>query len=243
MMWTWSMHRVTARLIQRSLARPFANTVAHMSSSSVPSSHMLCADGTPLVLYGTRRTELKKHIVGKLREEGKLPASLSGDRLPEVSLTLDAKAASAAARRGNLRQRLVTLQIDEEEPIQALAREIQGAPMNDVTPLHITFVRWPRNPKKNPLRMWIPFEIINESKHPSVKAGAYVMEYFQLYQGLEVRATSPDFPEKIIADFSKAQETDLRRNDVDIPSVFKVAFKKVIQEGNFLIARAKRIRG
>ena len=112
-------------------------------------------------------------------------------------------------------------------------------------PVHVRFLRWPRDPQNNPVRMRVPIIFINEDTLPKVKAGGYVHPMFEVGKGLNCLVREKEnIPRFILADMRRSVDGDLRFEHIDMqPGVTVEKYKGGRTDGNFLIGRVKRVRG
>ena len=78
-----------------------------------------------------------------------------------------------------------------------------------------------------------------------VKTGGYVMDMWAQSGVPCLVRDEANIPPFFVADMRRSKEGDLRIEDVDIPSgvEFNVGKYKDRVKGNFLVARARRVRG
>ncbi|KAL1521056.1 hypothetical protein AB1Y20_022611 [Prymnesium parvum] len=190
---------------------------------------------------------------------GRLPANVHGDKLGPLWITVPFDAYMKLARKPHIQRKLLRLDMETEdgvrtgESIQVLTEEVF-----EKLPFHprwnedydyVTFRRWPRKP---PLLLKIPFDIINVEKCAHLKSGNYAHDMFA--QGLPCLVSDVNhIPYFLEADMSKAVDGDFRVSDVVFPPGVepKPDPRAILNQGpnlpgksypNFLIVRAKRIK-
>ena len=157
-----------------------------------------------------RRHDLGTNVARSMRKRGLVPAALQGDRLPNISLTVEFDELMALARKVHFEMKLLELDLDGEA-IKALPKYVERTDYHRVQSLFeadvqsITFRRWPRDPERDPVKINMPLIPINEDKCPQVKNGGYVHDMFSAH-GLPLLVRSEDFPPFIHLDMSRADE-------------------------------------
>ena len=180
-----------------------------------------------------------------LRKDGRVPANLVGDRLPFVHLHVSKEELDPFIRRTHMQRELLTLRIEGGETIKVLPQEFQYVDRINYEPIHITFRRWPRDPVSNPVKLRVPIIFLNEGVVPAVKNGGYVHDMW-IEGGLPCLVRDPEhIPRFIIADMKRHTDGDLFFSDLEMPPGVTVQSTPRTREnkGNFLVGRAKRIRG
>ena len=110
---------------------------------------------------------------------------------------------------------------------------------------HVNLRRWPRDPERNPVKLSVPIIITNEEATATVKAGGYVHSMFA-ETGLKCLVRDPEhIPRFIVADMRKADGDDIRAEHLELPPGVSVRPSHLTRQndGNFLVGRARRIRG
>lgn len=170
------------------------------------------------------RDEMGQHKCRKLRDTGKTPINVVGDRLPYVPLTVDTKELNAFLKRTHCQRELMTLRVDggispfEGEEALVLPQEIQYFDRLDYKPRHVTFRRWPRDPERNPIKLAVPLIFTHQEDIAQLKVGHYVHEMFEVGQGLRCYVSQREhIPRFIPADMRRAVDGDLRYEHLDMP--------------------------
>lgn len=202
-----------------------------------------------------RREGLGKYVARRMRAAGNTPCALQGDRLPNIPLSVCSEELMALAAKPYFETTLLDLELDGEIT-RVLPRIVDRTGFESVSRVgearvtHVTFRRWPRDPVRHPVEFDMPLLETNEEKCAQVKNGAYVHNMFA-QNGLPLLLTAEGFPPFLAADMSRADaKGDLRMDQVELPAGASVRMTPLIrslmrQKGdeNFLVARAKRIRG
>merc|ERR1712008_430336 len=171
--------------------------------------------------------------MGTLREEGFVPVRLQGDWLPDKGF----------------QRRLLKLVLDDGEELLAMPKQADRTVASKLVEVsHVGFVRWPRDPEYNPLKLNIPVTVVNEDKMSVVKRGGYVHNMFSCLGGLPCTAETPDFPHTTVADMDLADSKgDFRWEHLEkqLPPGVKLlrGLRGFTEHPNFLVARAKKVRG
>ena len=181
----------------------------------------------------------------KLRKLGRIPAVLSGDWLPHVSIHVDLKEMNTFWTRPHFQRELLTLRINGGETVKVLPQDVSYDNLKNLNLKHINFRRWPRDPVRNPVKLAVPLIFINSEVDSTIKNGGYVHNMFAA-KGLPCRVSDEaHVPRFIVGDYKRARDGDLRFNDLDMPPGVTVRPTKIttLNNGNFLVARSKRVRG
>ena len=190
--------------------------------------------------------ELGSRWSAKLREEGKLPVALMGDRQPNLNLWLRKADLDPMLNRTHFQRELLTLNVEGGETVRVLPQEIQADTL-DVgwKVLHVDFRRWPREPERHPVKLNVPVIYINDDAVPQVRTGGYIYDMFS-NGGLPCYVRDAEHvPRFLVGDMRRADGNDLRREHLDLPpgvTVRRTNFTE-LNDGNFLVARAKRVKG
>ena len=188
---------------------------------------------------------LGKNYSRALREADRIPAVLCGDRLPFVHVHVGRAELDTIVRRVHFQRELLTLRVEGGETVKVLPQEFQYEDRLHYKAKHITFRRWPRDPVANPVKLRVPIVFINESFVPAVKNCAYIHDMW-VEGGLPCLVRDPQhIPRFIIADMKRHIDGELRFNQLDMPPGVTVVNTPMtrLNDGNFLVGRAKRIRG
>lgn len=182
-----------------------------------PSDRVLVAKPRGEKEFGNSRCQ-------KLRDSGRTPCNVVGDRLPYVSLSVDTNELILFLKRTHCQRELMTLRVEgglspfEGEETLVLPQELQYEDKKHFNPTHVTFRRWPRDPERNPIKLAVPLIFMHAESIPAVKAGSYVHEMFETGQGLRCWVRQKEhIPRFIIADMRRAVNGDLRYGDLDVP--------------------------
>lgn len=197
------------------------------------------------VLHATTRTSLGTRVSKVLRESGRVPASLVGDGLPFRHISVERDALMGFLRRTHYQREMLTLDVEGGETVRVLPQEVQYDDLQRFNVRHLNFRRWPRDPIRNPVRLKVPINFINEDTNPTIKVGGYVHDMFS-DTGLQCLVRDPDnIPRFIVADMRRAVDDDLRFEHLEVPPGVTVRrnARTLQNDGNFLVGRVKRVRG
>ena len=125
----------------------------------------------------------------KLRAQDIIPAQIQGDRLPVRNLQIERKELIGPEQREGFTRRLLQLETDEESLLALPQKVVKTLRYNVLE--HVRFLRWPRDPENNPIKVFLPLEAVNDQKMPIVKQGAYVHDVFN-HHGLQCWVRTPD---------------------------------------------------
>ena len=126
--------------------------------------------GGQVTLRAMKRLNFGTHQNVTLREQGFIPARLQGDWLPDKWLQLFNNELRAPSKAPGFQRRLLKLILDDGEEVLAMPKQADrtiATKLVEVT--HVGFVRWPRDPENNPLKLNIPVTVVNEDKMPVVR--------------------------------------------------------------------------
>lgn len=183
-----------------------------------------------------------------LRRKGHIPAALIGDRLPFEHLWVDHDDVMPVLRRAHFQRELLTLKVEGGETVRVLPQEVQFDTEQAYNVKHVNFRRWPRDPQRHPVKLKVPLLFTDEDTVDTVKAGGYVFDMFTT--GLPCKVRDPNHvPRFIHCDMRKAVGDDIRLEHLELPPGVSVRLTPRTKDpakpgiGNFLVGRAKRIRG
>jgi len=202
------------------------------------------------VLQASVRTEMGTIHSRALRDVHKrVPASLLGDRLPFVHLSVDTKELMPFLRRTHYQRELFTVTVEDGETVRILPQEVQFDTLKHFNVKHINFRRWPRDPVRHPVKLAVPLVFTHEETIPTVKAGGYVHDMFS-DTGIPCLVRDPEnVPRFFVADMRRSEKGDLRFEHLDIPPGVTIRRTARTTEAdgktiaNFLVGRVKRVRG
>ena len=144
-----------------------------------------------------QKRELTKKKVKKIRDQGLLPAVISGKDLGSIPLTLNKKEFEKLYREAG-ESTLVDVIIEGEKPQKALITEVAVDPVTDEI-IHANFHAVTLTEKVTAM---VPIKIVGES--PVVKGGEGIL--LTVLDELEVEALPQDLPSKIPVDVSQLDE-------------------------------------
>lgn len=152
-----------------------------------------------------------------LREQGRTPGCIIGDKLPQVPFWVERAALDRLMRKPGFELSSLHLSL-EGEIIRALPAEIQRFENgHDTHAIHITFQRWPRDAQRSPVKRRLHSRLINEIKCPAVKQGGYVHEFYSRL-GIPVLLHDPDnIPQHLVIDMARHDNGDIRAEHIDVP--------------------------
>ena len=113
------------------------------------------------------RDKTGKSNCKQLRNMGKIPAVIYGDKKESVYITVDYPKIAKELSRTGFFSTVFSLKLDKKKEIKVLPREIQTDPLNE-KPIHIDFLRVNDESKIN---ISVPIIFINEEKSPGLKSG------------------------------------------------------------------------
>ena len=152
-----------------------------------------------------------------LREQGRTPGCIIGDKLPQVPFWVERATLDRLMRKPGFELSSLHLSL-EGEIIRALPAEIQRFENgHDTHAIHITFQRWPRDAQRSPVKRRLHSRLINEIKCPAVKQGGYVHEFYSRL-GIPVLLHDPDnIPQHLVIDMARHDNGDIRAEHIDVP--------------------------
>lgn len=145
-----------------------------------------------------------------LRQMGKIPAVIYGDKKDPESITLERKSLTKLYNTGRLMATLLQIEVNGTKT-RAIARDIQLDPVKDII-LHADFLRLGKGAK---IAVEIAVNFLNEETCPGLKQGGVlnVVRY-----NVELMCPASDIPESIDLDLSEAEiGTSLHISDVELP--------------------------
>ena len=133
----------------------------------------------------------------QLRNTGKIPAIIYGDKKEPTYIAVDYPKIVKELSRTSFFSTVFSLKLDKKE-IKVLPREIQTDPLND-KPIHIDFLRVNNESKIN---ISVSIDFINENKSPGLKGGG-VLNVVRREIDLICKINS--IPEKLEADLANLE--------------------------------------
>ena len=143
------------------------------------------------------RDKTGKSNCKQLRNMGKIPAVIYGDKKEPTYITVDYPKIVKELSRTGFFSTVFSLNLDKKE-IKVLPREIQTDPLND-KPIHIDFLRVNNESKIN---ISVSIDFINENKSPGLKGGG-VLNVVRREIDLICKINS--IPEKLEADLANLE--------------------------------------
>lgn len=203
-------------------------------------------------LHATVRKSTGTMATKELRKSEHVPASLLGDCLPFVHLSVDKQQLMPFLRRSHYQRELFTLDVEGGETVQVMPQYVQYDAAWTLNPWSLNLRRWPRDSERHPVKLRVPIWFSHQDTLPAVKAGGYVHNMFG--EGLECLVRDPaNIPRLIVADMRRSVNGDLRLEHLDLPPGVTVRPKdgRTAEAGrkdphaltNFLVGRVKRVRG
>ena len=127
--------------------------------------------GEQVTLRAMKRVTFGTHLNEALRKQGFTPARLQGDWLPDKWLQLFSNELRVPQLAPGVQRRLLKLILDDGEETLALPKQVERTVDTKlVVATHAGFVRWPRDPENNPLKLNLPVTIVNADKLASVRS-------------------------------------------------------------------------
>ena len=143
------------------------------------------------------RDKTGKSNCKQLRNMGKIPAVIYGDKKEPVFITVDYPKIVKELSRTGFFSTVFSLKLDKKE-IKVLPREIQTDPLND-KPIHIDFLRVNNESKIN---ISVPIIFINEEKSPGLKGGGVLNT---VRREVDLICKIKNIPEKLEADLTNLE--------------------------------------
>lgn len=143
------------------------------------------------------RDKIGKSNCKQLRNMGKVPAVIYGDKKKPAYITVDYPKIVKELSRTSFFSTVFSVKLDKKE-IKVLPREIQTDPLND-KPIHIDFLRVNNESKIN---ISVPIDFVNDNKSPGLKGGG-VLNVVRREVDLICKINS--IPEKLEADLANLE--------------------------------------
>ena len=143
------------------------------------------------------RDKTGKSNCKQLRNMGKVPAVIYGDKKESVYITVDYPKIAKELSRTGFFSTVFSLKLDKKE-IKVLPREIQTDPLND-KPIHIDFLRVNSESKIN---ISVPIVFVNEDKSPGLKSGGVLNT---VRREIDLICKINNIPEKLEADLANLE--------------------------------------
>ena len=143
------------------------------------------------------RDKTGKSNCKQLRNMGKIPAVIYGDKKEPIYITVDYLKIVKELSRTGFFSTVFTLKLDKKE-IKVLPREIQTDPLNE-KPIHIDFLRVNNESKIN---IAVPIIFINEEKSPGLKSGGVLNA---VRREVDLICKIKNIPEKLEADLTNLE--------------------------------------
>ena len=143
------------------------------------------------------RDKTGKSNCKQLRNMGKIPAVIYGDKKEPTYITVDYPKIVKELSRTSFFSTVFSMKLDKKE-IKVLPREIQTDPLND-KPIHIDFLRVNNESKIN---ISVPIIFINEEKSPGLKGGGVLNT---VRREVDLICKIKNIPEKLEADLTNLE--------------------------------------
>jgi large subunit ribosomal protein L25 len=177
-----------------------------------------------LTLSAEARDRAGKGASRAVRREGRVPAVIYGDKLPAVSIHLEAKALVKALSGGHFMNSVVEITVGGEA-FRTLPRDVQFHPVSD-RPIHVDFLRLAANAT---VTVAVPVRFINETASPGLKKGGTLNV---VRHEIELRCPAEAIPDDVVVDLTGFE----LGSSVHIHSVTLPAGVTTVIERDFTIA-------
>lgn len=172
-----------------------------------------------------KRERAGKGASRAVRNAGRVPAIIYGDKQPPMMISLDPIDLKRQIRGPGFFSRIFELKMNDDA-YRVLARDIQLDPVTD-RPIHVDFMRFSAATK---LRVEVQMTFINENLCPGLKAGG-VLNIVR--RAVEVICVAENIPETIVADLTGLEVGhSIHISNVKLPDGVKPA----ITDRDFTIA-------
>ena len=164
------------------------------------------------------RDKTGKSYCKQLRNMGKIPAVIYGDKKEPTYITVDYPKIVKELSRTSFFSTVFSMKLDKKE-IKVLPREIQTDPLSD-KPIHIDFLRVNNESKIN---ISVPIIFINEEKSPGLKSGGVLNT---VRREVDLICKIKNIPEKLEADLTNLEVgsvihmSDIKLEEDVIPQIF-----------------------
>ena len=171
------------------------------------------------------REQVGKGSARAVRNNGKVPAVIYGDKQPPLAIALSYKEIYYKIHGGGFLTTVATIDVDGKK-IQVLPKDFQLDPVRDF-PMHVDFLRVSKDTEVN---VQIPVHFINEEKSPGIKRGG-VLNIVR--HEVEFHCPANAIPDSITVDLDGAEIGDsIHISSVKLPA----GVKPVIADRDFTIA-------
>ena len=171
------------------------------------------------------REQVGKGSARAVRNNGKVPAVIYGDKQPPLAIALSYKEIYYKIHGGGFLTTVATIDVDGKK-IQVLPKDFQLDPVRDF-PMHVDFLRVSKDTEVN---VQVPVHFINEEKSPGIKRGG-VLNIVR--HEVEFHCPANAIPDSITVDLDGAEIGDsIHISSVKLPA----GVKPVIADRDFTIA-------
>ena len=122
---------------------------------------------TASVLQASIRNNSGKGVARALRREGKIPGVLYGKGQTPISISLNLKEVAMEFTRGRFRSRLIDINLDNNQTVKALPKDLQFNPVTDMIE-HVDFIKVEAGMQ---LRVMVPVKFAGQDKSIGIKRG------------------------------------------------------------------------
>ena len=173
----------------------------------------------------TKREKTGKSNSKSLRNEGKIPAVIYGDKGESGCIFLEYQDIIKEISKTGFLSTVFNLNINKKK-VKVLPREIQTDPLDD-KPIHIDFLRVTPESKIN---ISVPIIFINEEKSPGLKGGGVLNT---VRRELDLICQIKNIPEKLEADLTGLEVGSvIHMSNIELPE----GVSPVISDRDFTIA-------
>ncbi len=147
------------------------------------------------VLEAARRDQRGKNEAVRLRQKGRIPATLYGESKPAEALAVDPKALLQILQANSGVNTLISLKVDGGDPTRVLLKEYQLHPMTH----HLLHADFYRVAMDKLLRVAVPVQLTGEAR--GVKADGGIVDF--VHREVVLECLPADIPQHITVDVTE----------------------------------------